>query len=89
MHTLLIFLTGVLILSAVIVIICHVNDENLTPVGKTFSSLFIACCALVMTIQVVIDHPGQAALSSIQEVGPISFAGTEWQVACASCCAGC
>lgn len=77
MHTLLIALAALICLSAVIVIICHCNDENITPVGKTFSSLFVACCALVLTIQVVVDHPGHAALTRIQGVGPVSFAPAE------------
>lgn len=73
MHTLLIFLMSVLILSAVFVIICHVNDENLTPVGKTFSSLFIGCCAVVLSIQVLLDHPAPVELSSVQPVASAVF----------------
>lgn len=79
MHTVLIALAALICLSAVILIICHANDENMTPVGKTFSSLFIACCALVLTIQVVLDHPGLAAFARAQGYAPSSVAPAESQ----------
>lgn len=74
MHTFLVVLAAILCLSAFIVIVCHINDENMNPVGKTFSSLFVACCAVVLSIQVFLDHPEHARFASVQVVEPSSYA---------------
>jgi len=79
MHSVLIALAALICLSAFIVVVCHINDEDMTPVAKTFSSLFIGCCALVLTIQVFIDHPGQTALASVQGYAPSSVPPAESQ----------
>ena len=67
MHLLLVFVTALLCISAVFSIIALAIDENLTPVGKTFGSLFVGCCALVLTLQTILDHtPGGRLVEAVQ-----------------------
>lgn len=57
MHTLLLLLCGLLLVSGVMLLICNFNDDGMTPVRKMFECLFIAVCAVVVTAQVAMDHP--------------------------------
>lgn len=60
MHTFLIVVAAVLCLSAIALVLCHVSDQNMTPMAKTFSSVFIACCAVMLSVQVMLECPTEA-----------------------------
>jgi hypothetical protein len=69
MHTFLLFMVGVMCLCAVITIVSLAIDENLTPVGKTFSSGFVGCCAVVLVLLVMRADPATiAAVSGVAMV---------------------
>ena len=73
MHGFILLLAGVMSLAAVITIISLLVDDNLAPVGKTFASLFVGCCALVLVLQTVIDNPAQAyRLEAVADVGQLA-----------------
>jgi hypothetical protein len=60
LHTFLIILAVVICVAAVVLVVCHFNDDNMTPVGKTAGSVFIAAVALVVSLQVMLDYPDQS-----------------------------
>lgn len=60
MHTFLIVLAAVLCLCAIVLILCHISGRNMTPVARTFSSLFIGCCAVMLSVQVMLGYPTEA-----------------------------
>lgn len=78
LHTFQILLCGVLIIAAIVLVLCHINDENMTPVGKTFGSVFTALVALILTINTVMDHPqvsGYARVAQVLEAAPVGQGG--------------
>jgi hypothetical protein len=69
MHTLLLFVAGVMCVCAVITILSLAIDNNLTPVGKTFSSGFVGCCAVLLVLLVMRADPATiAAVSGVAMV---------------------
>jgi len=64
MHSFLLFFAGLMCLCAVITILSLAIDNNLTPVGKTFSSGFVGCCAVILVLLVVRADPVTVAAMS-------------------------
>lgn len=71
LHTFLILLCGVALLAAIVMIVCYINDDNMMPVGKASSSVFVALVALILTCNTVLDHPqvsGYQRLAQLQQI---------------------
>lgn len=71
LHTFLILLCGVALLAAVVMVVCYINDDNIAPVGKASSSVFVALVALILTCNTVLDHPqvsGYQRLTQLQQI---------------------
>ena len=77
LHTFQILLCGVLLIAAVVMVICYFNDDNMMPVGKAASSVFVALVALILTCNTVLDHPQVSGYQRLAQLQRIEQARTD------------